>query len=221
MQSYAKMAVSIARSNGMFIVLDADGLFLVGQDASIIKGYRRAVVTPNVVEFKRLSEQLGVDPKTPSDQRAQLVSRKLGGVTVLQKGPKDIIATDSTGEEADLEASQLKGADAEFEKAKEVVEVDLEGGLKRCGGQGDVLSGAVGTFMAWGKCYEDGAFGDKKIPASRIPFLAAIGGSMVTRNTSRIAFGKHGRSVVTEDMISEIGKAFNEVFEDGKAEGKL
>ena len=56
------------------------------------------------------------------------------------------------------------------------MEVDLEGGLKRCGGQGDVLSGAVGTFMAWGKCYEDGAFGDKKIPASRIPLLAAIGG---------------------------------------------
>jgi len=75
--------------------------------------------------------------------------------------------------------------------------------------------------MAWGKCYEDGAFGDRKIPASRIPLLAAIGGSMVRRNTSRIAFGKHGRSVVTEDMISEIGKAFNEVFEDGKAEGKL
>ena len=44
---------------------------------------------------------------------------------------------------------------------------------------------------------------------------------MVTRNTSRIAFGKHGRSVVTEDMISEIGKAFKEVFEDGKAERKL
>lgn len=159
MQSFAKMAISIARDRGMFIVLDADGLFMVGQDINIIKGYRRAVVTPNVVEFKRLSEAIGVDPKTPADQRASLVSRKLGGVTVLQKGAVDIIATDSTGEEADLAASQLSGADAEFEKAKETVHVDIEGGLKRCGGQGDVLSGSVGTFMAWGRCYEEGAFG--------------------------------------------------------------
>jgi ATP-dependent NAD(P)H-hydrate dehydratase len=159
MQSYAKMAVSMARERGMFIVLDADGLYMVGQDASIIKGYRRAVVTPNVVEFKRLSEQLGVDPDTPSDLRAALVSRKLGGVTVLQKGPVDIISTDSTGEDADIAASQLTGADAQFETTKETVHVDVKGGLKRCGGQGDVLSGCVGTLMAWGRCYEDGAFG--------------------------------------------------------------
>ncbi len=159
MQSFAKMAVSIARERGMFIVLDADGLFMVGQDAGVIRGYRRAVVTPNVVEFARLSEALGVDPATPADERAALVSRLLGGVAVLQKGAVDIIATDSTGEAADLAASQLAGADAAFERAKETVRVDTEGGLKRCGGQGDVLSGAVGTFMAWGRCYEDGAFG--------------------------------------------------------------
>lgn len=159
MQSFAKMAVSIARERGMFIVLDADGLFMVGQDAAVIRGYRRAVVTPNVVEFARLSESLGVDPTTPADARAALVSRLLGGVTVLQKGAVDIIATDSMGEAADLAASQLAAADAAFEQAKESVHVDTEGGLKRCGGQGDVLSGAVGTFMAWGRCYEDGAFG--------------------------------------------------------------
>jgi len=159
MQSYAKMAVAIARERAMFIVLDADGLYMVGQDISIIKGYRRAVVTPNVVEFKRLSEQVGVDPDTPSDLRAALVSRRLGGVTVLQKGPVDIISADSTGEEADMAASQLAGVDVQFEKTKETVHVDVEGGLKRCGGQGDVLSGCVGTFMAWGRCYEDGTFG--------------------------------------------------------------
>lgn len=159
MLKFAKTAVTIARENGMFIVLDADGLYMIGQDPSIIKGYRRAVVTPNIVEFKRLSEQVGVDPNTPSEKKAEMVSRKLGGVTVLQKGPKDIIATDSTGDEASLEASQLQGANPEFEKAKEVVEVDVHGGLKRCGGQGDILSGAVGTFMAWGKCYLDGAYG--------------------------------------------------------------
>jgi NAD(P)H-hydrate repair Nnr-like enzyme with NAD(P)H-hydrate dehydratase domain len=57
MQDYARDALSIAKERGMFLVLDADGLFMVGQDLSLIKGYRRAVLTPNVVEFKRLSEQ--------------------------------------------------------------------------------------------------------------------------------------------------------------------
>jgi ATP-dependent NAD(P)H-hydrate dehydratase len=159
MQTFANVALSLARQKGMFIVLDADALYLVGQEPSIIQGYRRAVVTPNIVEFRRLSEQVGVDPNTPIDKRAEAVSRKLGGVTVLQKGPKDIIAADSTGEMASSEASQLGDTDQKFEKVKEVVEVDLPGGLKRCGGQGDLLSGAVGTFLAWGKCYEDGAFG--------------------------------------------------------------
>ncbi|KAJ2934776.1 hypothetical protein H1R20_g2306, partial [Candolleomyces eurysporus] len=159
MQSYAKLAISLARQRGMYLVLDADALLLVGHDPSIIKGYRRAVLTPNVVEFKRLGEQVGVDPAAPANERAGLISNLLGGVTVLEKGPKDIIAVDTTGDAADLKKSQLEGADAEKEKTKETVEVDVEGGLKRCGGQGDVLSGSVGTFMAWGKCYEDGAFG--------------------------------------------------------------
>ena len=39
-------------------MLDADSLLLVGEDVSLIKGYRRAVLTPNVVEFKRLSERV-------------------------------------------------------------------------------------------------------------------------------------------------------------------
>jgi ATP-dependent NAD(P)H-hydrate dehydratase len=159
MESFAKMALSLARSKGMFVVLDADALWMVGKDLSLIKGYRRAVITPNVVEFKRLSEQVGIDPKTPAAERAGLVSKQLGGVTVLEKGKKDIISIDTTGDAADLKESKLDGADVEKEETEETVEVDIEGGLKRCGGQGDVLSGCVGTFLAWGKCYEDGAFG--------------------------------------------------------------
>lgn len=159
MESFARMALSLARSRGMFVVLDADALWMIGKDLSLIKGYRRAIVTPNVVEFKRLSEQVGIDPKVPAAKRAGLVSRELGGVTVLEKGKQDIVSIDTTGNAADLKKSQLEGVDAEKEKTEETVEVDVEGGLKRCGGQGDVLSGCVGTLLAWGKCYEDSAFG--------------------------------------------------------------
>ncbi|KAF9073246.1 Ribokinase-like protein [Rhodocollybia butyracea] len=222
MQNFAKLALSLAREQGMFLVLDADALLLIGQDISLIKGYRRAVLTPNVVEFKRLSEQVGVDPKTPADERAEVISKQLGGVTLLQKGAKDLIAIDTTGDAADITKSQIK--DEAKEKTKEVVEVDVEGGLKRCGGQGDILSGAVGTFLAFGKCYEDGAFGDGAIAASRMPLLAAVAGSMVTRTASRLAFQKEGRGLVTQDMLGEIGKSFTEVFggeSQGSDKGKL
>ncbi|KAG6336025.1 hypothetical protein ID866_3060 [Astraeus odoratus] len=212
MQNYAKMALRLARSRAMFLVLDADALWMVGQDLSLVRGYRRAVLTPNVVEFKRLSEQVGVDGSVPPDERAVEVSKWLGGVVILQKGPKDIVAIDTTGEAASLEESKISQGDEEKEKVKEVIEVDVEGGLKRCGGQGDVLSGAVGTMLAWGKCYEDGAFGDHALPASRIPILAAVGGSMVTRTSSKRAFRVEGRGLVTQDMIPYLAKAFSEHF---------
>ncbi|KAK2463549.1 hypothetical protein APHAL10511_004300 [Amanita phalloides] len=212
MQNFARLALSLARVQGMFLVLDADAIWMIGQDLSLIKGYRRAVLTPNVAEFKRLIEQIGLDSKIPFEKRAVFVSQALGGVTVLQKGARDIIAVNTTGIAADLKASQLDGAGEAKERVKESIEIDTPGGLKRCGGQGDVLSGCVGAFLAWGKCYETGAFGDKSVSASLMPFLAAIGGSMVTRAASRRAFLKEGRSVVTQDMIPEIGKSFSEFF---------
>ncbi|KAM6497114.1 ATP-dependent (S)-NAD(P)H-hydrate dehydratase [Amanita muscaria] len=208
MQAYAKTALLLARKHGLYLVLDADVLLLIGQDVSLIKGYRRAVLTPNVVEFKRLSEQLGVDSKTPVEKRADLVSKALGGVTVLQKGPNDLIAVNTLGDAA----SKLEEVDGIKERVQESVQVDTQGGLKRCGGQGDVLSGCVGAFLAWGRCYETGAFGDNAVPTSRIPFLSAIGGSMVTRTASRRAFSKQGRSLVTEDILPEIGNAFTSIF---------
>jgi ATP-dependent NAD(P)H-hydrate dehydratase len=157
MQAYARIALSIAQQRGMFVVLDADALWLVNNDASMIQGYRRAVLTPNVMEFKRLSESLGIDADTPADKRARLVSKALGGVTVVEKGGKDIIAVDTTGNAADAEKSKV--GTGEKEAIREQIEIDIQGGYKRCGGQGDVLSGCVGTILAWGKCYEDGAFG--------------------------------------------------------------
>ncbi|KAI9511614.1 Ribokinase-like protein [Russula earlei] len=211
MQTFARLALEIAKEQGMFLVLDADGLYMAGRQLDLIRGYRRAVLTPNVVEFKRLSEQVGIDPKTPPGERASAVSKALGGVTILQKGELDIIATNTEGEgsrEAH-EASKISPGEGE---QNEVIVVQTPGGLKRCGGQGDILSGSVGAFLAWAKCYENGAFGDNTIPVSRMPILAAVGGSMVTRRTSRRAFDKEARAVVTQDMLKEIGGAFTDVF---------
>lgn len=58
MQLAARVAIKLARENDLYVVIDADGLFLVQNDPSVVKGYKRAVLTPNVVEFQRLAEKL-------------------------------------------------------------------------------------------------------------------------------------------------------------------
>lgn len=150
MQLAARTAITLARAQGLFIIIDADGLFLIQSDPSLVRGYSRVVLTPNVVEFGRLlkavvrpfpppplrekladSEQ-GIDPSEDPDQLAVLLSRALEGVTILEKGAVDRITN-----------------------GDEVLLNEVRGSERRCGGQGDVLSGAVGTFLAWGKAYEE------------------------------------------------------------------
>lgn len=58
MQDFARLAIHMCRDRDLYIILDADALVLVGNDPDIIKGYRKAVITPNVAEFARLCERL-------------------------------------------------------------------------------------------------------------------------------------------------------------------
>ncbi|KAL7751870.1 hypothetical protein RI367_002870 [Sorochytrium milnesiophthora] len=109
------------------VVIDArlseqDGLFLVQQEPSLIKGYSKAVLTPNPVEFKRLCSAVGI----PEDSKAADLANALDGPVIVQKGEQDTIA-----HRIDVATCQTKG------------------GRRRFGGQGDVLSGAIATFTAW------------------------------------------------------------------------
>ena len=66
MISHAKVALDLAKENEMYVVLDADALWMLGQDVGILRGYKRAVITPNVMEFKRLSEAVVRRPRSRS-----------------------------------------------------------------------------------------------------------------------------------------------------------
>ncbi|KAF9512673.1 hypothetical protein BS47DRAFT_1372740 [Hydnum rufescens UP504] len=201
MQDFARIAISVAREQNKYIVLDADSLWLIQKHPEYIKGYAKAVLTPNVVEFGRLRDALRIPKDAPPESLASKIAHELGGIVILQKGAQDII---SNGRRTEI--------------------VDTEGGLKRCGGQGDILSGNLGTFLAWGKAYiegglDEGDANDIKINPEDIPVLAAYGASSVTRVASRIAFSKLGRGVITGDMLSEIGVAYQELFGEGGDRG--
>lgn len=199
MQSFARVAIEVARESNLYMVIDADGLWLVQNTPEVIQGYARAVLTPNVVEFQRLCRAL-VRAPVPFTQQdvdmsqdaAQKLSAALDGPTILEKGRVDRIAS-----------------------AHDVIECDIEGGLKRCGGQGDFLSGTLGTFLAWAQRFEERIKAGESlpdIPAARLPQVAALGASMVTRTASKLAFERYRRSMLANDMVNEIGPAYEHLF---------
>jgi len=135
MQETAAKVIGIVRKKQMPLVLDADGLFLVQNRPEVVQGYASAVLTPNVMEFKRLCEAMKLDPEKVEGGRDRVcaeLAKRFGGVTIIQKGKKDIISN-----------------------GKDTMIVDIEGGLKRTGGQGDVLTGCLCTLLAWKRLYVD------------------------------------------------------------------
>jgi len=195
MQNAARTAIQLAKKQNQYIVIDADGLFLVGNEPDVIKGYKRAVLTPNVVEFARLCEKMGIDSKGDPDSLAKQLASALGNVTVCQKGQTDIVSN-----------------------GHEVLKCDITGGLKRSGGQGDVLSGSIGCLLGWAKNYEEGVGRDtnkeQAVPTERLPLLAAYGGACIARHCSNRAFAENGRSMQASDMLKQVGKAYDHFFGD-------
>lgn len=162
MHATCALVIRAARQRGMPLVLDADALLLVAKQPELVRGYGLAVLTPNVVEFARLGKALGVG----EGEGVEGLARELGGVVVLQKGGVDRIAGGGEGEGG-------------------VMEVDLKGGRKRSGGQGDTLTGCVATFLAWrggyhGGLWEEGGEGGR-LKEEETVRLAVLGGTAVTR----------------------------------------
>lgn len=192
------------KKRGMPLVIDADGLFLIQQNPDLIKGYSKAVLTPNVVEFQRLKKAVGFeDGESLGDEESHIASlQKLAGIyglTILEKGSSDYI---SNGSQTFVNS--------------------LPGGLKRVSGQGDTLSGTLATFLAWKLAFQQDMWKHEPIkldtnsPVSdeTLFLLAAFGASAITRRASYAAYEARGRALVTSDISDFIGQAFSDLFEN-------
>ena len=86
------LTLGLASVQGMLVVSDADVLMLVCEGPEKIKGCRCAVLTPNVVEFKSICKSISIDDNVGEEvQKAAMVSKALGGLTILQKSARDVI----------------------------------------------------------------------------------------------------------------------------------
>ncbi|CAK7227897.1 hypothetical protein SCUCBS95973_006697 [Sporothrix curviconia] len=214
MQQTVGDIVEAARKANMPVVLDADALLLIQDRPELVKGYPLAVLTPNVVEFGRLAKALLGDDKEKEgnggDEQAVQLSRALGGVTIVEKGAVDLIA------------AYVDPHNKEGHKQYGPYRSDLAGGRKRSGGQGDTLTGSIATFLGWRKAYHDKLWDTSKSSSSsssseqlnerETVLLAAFAGSAITRECSRLAFVKRGRSLQASDLTDEVHTAFTNLF---------
>lgn len=161
MQATIARVILAARERNIPIVLDADALLAVQKNPGLVAGYSQAILTPNVVEFGRLCDALKLDVQEEGEtKKVEALARALKGVTIIQKGGKDYISNGQV-----------------------TLTVDLEGGKKRSGGQGDTLTGSIATFLGWRKAYHDRLWdtGAESMGESETIGLAAFGGSAITR----------------------------------------
>ena len=189
------------------------------QRPELVRGCKTVILTPNVIEFSRLRDALGVPQPPPakvsgssssssnvgdeqtrsSDNKEdeqevvlKAVCRKLDGVTILQKGAVDLI---SDGDH--------------------LLRCDVEGGPRRSGGLGDILAGTLGIVSAWASMaaartaaasdddastgvVEPGAAGagaaSVVVWAGKEQLWAALAACSITRSSCGAAFAKEKRA---------------------------
>ncbi|KAJ5408020.1 YjeF C-terminal domain carbohydrate kinase-like protein [Penicillium cosmopolitanum] len=193
-----------ARSRSIPFVLDADGLLVVTEDPNIIKGYKDCILTPNVVEFGRLAKALGIKVASQADisknensdksnqqtDACEELSRALGGVTILQKGPHDVISNGVTSLISNIEGG-LKRSAAYHNKLWDSGERDNE---KEAQSKEDVQAELESE--------------NKRMSPATTLLLAAWAGSSITRECSRKAFELRGRSMQASDLTDEVHGSF-------------
>lgn len=185
-----------SRKKGISLVLDADALYLLSLEAYhdlLLKNEDQDeiregafVLTPNVVEYKRLLDSIG---NSSEDHFRRMVTKD---AVIVKKGRHDVI-------ERFLSHDDKQNGTEEM-----IMTCEEEGGLKRSGGIGDILAGSIGTFVAWNQILS-------KQGAATDLVLSCWMASSLTKRSTKAAFDKRKRSMTAPDILDEIGAVANEV----------
>ncbi len=159
--------VRAAEERKIPLLLDADGLKAFAESKRKVK--TPLVLTPHGGEYKLLTgRELPKDLNSRAED-VKKTAKKLDAV-VLQKGHTDVI---SDGTRLKLNFTGNPGMTV--------------------GGTGDVLSGVVGAFLAWGS----------------VPFEAAVAGAFVNGAAGDLAKEEKGYHMVSTDLLEWIPKVMD------------
>lgn len=189
-----------AKKRRLPLVLDADALYmlclkenrnlLVAEDDELRDVKNNSprpviILTPNVVEYKRLVDSIG-------EGSEENLKQILEGVIIVKKGCVD-------------EIEYWSGSTVHKMLCSE------EGGLKRSGGIGDILAGTIGTFAAWNGILSDGQNFNESEGRTNDLVLACWMACCVTKRATRLAFMKKKRSMTAPDILEEIGSVIDHI----------
>lgn len=180
------------------IVIDADGLYLVTQDAAVRQMLSkfpqgRIILTPNVVEFGRIKKLFNEIPN--DEESGAYIARKLHCI-VVEKGGKDKI----------------------FGQGNMLVN-ESEGSNKRVGGQGDTLTGSIACMLAFSRAmYDFKLCGEPDGDMEWLDYslLSCYVGSTITRECARQAFAAKKRAMQTTDLNVRVGESYETLFGPSK-----
>lgn len=188
-QHSAAQIIKWAREAGLPMVIDGSAISTVASNPSLVKGYQRCILTPNIAELGRLAAAVGVqlNGKIGSQWQAQAcdVAAAWNGPILVSKGPEDVISD-----------GRISMGCAQ------------PGSNKRCGGIGDVLAGTMGTFLGWQRStLRDGAGSD-----DGSMLAAALAACALVRRASAAAYEEHGRAMGAGDVLSHLPAQFRAIF---------
>ncbi|KAF9819125.1 hypothetical protein SFRURICE_000790 [Spodoptera frugiperda] len=174
------------------LVIDADGLFAISKNTSLIKDYPcpGVIMTPNLREANRLMEAVSKNDSNWYNYWGNCVA-------VLVKGDKDQFYTNMTS----YSWTATGG-----------------GSSRRVGGQGDILSGALGTFYHWALNKE---LCEHESRTQLAQSVAAYAAAKLTRVSNYKAYLIYGQSTLASDMINQIHSAFESTFSLGSTSSSV
>lgn len=172
------------------VIFDADALYLLLLKPSLVHNYPKAVLTPNVVEFKRIADAAGILIDAGDlIAETQQVLRALKGVTIIRKGGSDVIV-----------------------RGDQFLSCELTGSNKRVGGQGDTLTGALATILNWSYNYQQEVWDTKSIEGIDAQLLAGFAACSLVRHAASKAYLAHGRSMQTSNVHQYLHAAYEDLF---------
>ncbi|XP_031765741.2 ATP-dependent (S)-NAD(P)H-hydrate dehydratase-like isoform X2 [Galleria mellonella] len=165
------------------LVIDADGLYAVSKNLSVLQNYPSPgiIFTPNYREANKLKQAISLNDSNWFNYWGDYV-------TVLVKGSEDHYYSSISS----YSWSSKYG-----------------GSGRRVGGQGDILSGALGTLYNWALNLKVCDTGNIFQLAQSISTFAA---ARFTRECNYKAYLEYSRSLTTTDMLKYIHASFESLF---------
>ncbi|KAM3127891.1 hypothetical protein pb186bvf_020009 [Paramecium bursaria] len=186
----------IIYKNQCIKVLDADGLDLLSNEELkqfLIKNSNQFILTPNKIELQRLFNSFNINYEQ-DDQILEKENQEM--IKLIQNPAGYTLSVLKLSQALNNMIIIAKGREDIITNGQVVYSVIQEGSAKRCGGQGDVLSGLTGLYAFWSK--ED-------------PILGCVLASLVTRRAALLAYMEQLYSLTTPNIISKIGQAFQQI----------